>query len=95
MATFKEQLEVVKASINALITKETPQEQIDSLVNISKQVDGLGESHQKTLDDYGALKDRYIESIKGFGSKATPSDDPQEKSLEDIGKEIISNRGKQ
>lgn len=93
MKTFKEQLEAILGEVNGLITKETPTDQITKFGQLKDDLKALGDSHQQTLDEYGELKDRYIESIKGFGTNTKPNDDTNkgEKTFEEIGAEILAN----
>ena len=75
MQTFQQKLEEMKKSLNDLITKDTPTEQVTQIGNIKAQLDGLGESHQQTLKDYADLKDRYIDSVKNFGTAKAPANE--------------------
>ena len=95
---FKEQLDSIKQRIDGFITKDTPTEQIQELSKLKDDIDGLGTSHQKTLDDYGELKELYIGVVKKTGSSDKPKDDITdvngEVSLEKIGAEILAKGGK-
>lgn len=98
MRTFQEQMEELKKSLNDLITKDTPTEQVTQIGNIKTQLDGLGESHQQTLKDYADLKDRYIDSVKNYGTAKAPANEndgeKKETTFEEIGADLISKRGK-
>ena len=97
MAKFSEILKSITDSLDGFITKDTPTDQITQIGKVKEQLTQLDDAHKQTLDDYGELKDRYIESIKHYGTGKAPAeanDDQQGKSFEQIGAEIISNRGK-
>ena len=95
---FKQQLEAIKECINGLITSDTPTEQISQFGELKDKVDALGNAHQQTLDEFSQLKDRYIDAIKNYGTGKAPANETssvqEEVSLEQIGAEIIANRGK-
>lgn len=97
MQKFSEILKEVQTSLDGLITKDTPTEQIAQIGKVKEQLTTLDNAHKQTLDDYGDLKDKYIEAVKNFGTGKAPTneiDQPQGKSMEEIGAEIIANRGK-
>lgn len=97
MKTFNERLNELNQQLDSLITKDTPTDTITEIGKIKESVKELGDAHQQTLDDYGQLKDRYIDAVKGYGTGKAPAEDStgqQEKTFEQIGAEIISNRGK-
>ncbi len=92
---FKDNMNKVMKEIDDLITKDTPDEQVQKYVDLKKSIEELGSDHQKTLDDYGALKDRYIEAVKNYGTSKEPIDDHKAgKTLEEIGAELFQNKGK-
>lgn len=93
---FKEQLESLKDGIKAFITNDLPVEKVNELGELVKKVDGIGEEHQKTEDALSELKDRYIDSVKHYGTSDKPvdNDEPQGKSLEQIMSEIEQNSKK-
>lgn len=95
---FKQQLEAIKEHINGIITADMPTEQISQFADIKDELDALGNTHQQTLDEYGKLKDNYIKVVQGYGTGKAPANETssvdQDVSLEQIGAEIISNRGK-
>ena len=99
MKKFSEVLKEVEATLDGLITKDTPTDQIEQIGKAKEKLADLDSSHKQTLEDYGALKDKYIDAVKNFGTGKAPAneidDSNKEKSLEEIGAEIISNRGKQ
>lgn len=97
MKTFSEILKDLNQYVDSLITKDTPTETITKLSELKEKTKELGDAHQQTLDDYAELKDRYIESVKHYGTPKVAPDDASgnsEKTFEQIGAEIISNRGK-
>ena len=96
MRTFNDILNELNRKVDSMITKDTPTEQITEFGQLKDQIKELGDAHQQTLDDYGQLKDRYIDAVKSYGTSKAPENDAigQEKTLEEIGAEIISNRGK-
>lgn len=97
MKTFNEIVNALNQKIDSLITKDTPTEQVAEIASLKDFTKELGDAHQQTLDDYANLKERYIESVKNYGTSTTPKDESnsgQEKTFEQIGAEIISNRGK-
>lgn len=87
---FKEQLETLKTGIKEFITKDLPVEKVNQLGELVKKVDGLGEEHQKLVDAHSELKDRYIDSVKNYGTTDKPVDANQNqgKTLEQILSEI-------
>ena len=95
---FKQQLEAIKEHINGIITADMPTDQISKFADIKNELDQLGNEHQQTLDEYGKLKDSYIKAIQGYGTGKAPANETssvnEEVSLEQIGAEIIANRGK-
>lgn len=92
---FTEKMEELKKSISEMITSETPTNQVEKIGNIVKDLDELGDSHKQTLDELGKMKDLYIGAVKNYGTtKPTEDDTPKEVSLEEIGRQIISKRGK-
>ena len=98
MKKFSEILTEVNSMLDGLIDKESSTEQITNVGKVKEQLAELGKSHEQTLVDYGDLKDKYIEVVKNYGTGKAPAneidDSSKEKSLEEIGAEIISNRGK-
>ena len=92
---FTEKMEELKKSISEMITSETPTSQVEKIGNIVKDLDELGDSHKQTLDELGKMKDLYIGVVKNYGTTKPAEDDkPKEVSLEEIGRQIISKRGK-
>ena len=93
---FKEQLKQLRESISAKITTDMTTEEVNTYGDLLKQVDGLGEEHQKLVDSHNELKDRYIESVKGYGTKDKPAEETQgqEKTFEQILSEIEKNSKK-
>lgn len=96
--TFTEILKDLKAQMDGLITKDSPTDQITKVGKMKSTLDDMESAHKQTLDDYAELKDRYIDSVKNYGTGKAPTDvndDKKEVSLEEIGAQIISQRGKQ
>ena len=96
MSKFSEILKSVNDQLDSFITKDTPTEQITQIGKVKEELTKLGDAHKQTLDDYGELKDRYIDAVKHFGTGKAPAnevDANQGKTMEEIGAEIISNRG--
>ena len=94
---FSEILKSINSQLDSLITKDTPTEQIAQIGKVKEQLNELGKAHEQTLVDYGDLKDKYIEMVKNYGTGKAPANEvetEQDVSLEEIGAEIISNRGK-
>lgn len=94
---FSEILKSINDQLDSFITKDTPTEQITQIGKVKETLTELGKSHEQTLVDYGELKDRYIEAVKSYGTGKAPAnevDANQGKTMEEIGAEIISNRGK-
>ena len=91
---FKQQLEAIKQQVNDFITSDMPTDQIDQLGKIKDQLDSLGEAHQQTLDEFGQLKDRYIDAVKNYGTGKEPNTSDvgtgQEKTLEDLAQELFN-----
>ena len=95
--TFTEILNGLRAQLDGLITKESPTDQITKVGEIKATLDEMDSAHKQTLDDYAELKDRYIDAVKNYGTGKAPTDvndDKKEVSLEEIGAQIISQRGK-
>lgn len=93
MAKFSEILNSIKDSLDGFITKDTPTDQITQIGKVKEQLTELSDAHKQTLDDYGELKDRYIESIKNYGTGKEPTseiDSKQGKSFEEIGQTILA-----
>ena len=94
---FSEILKSINDQLDSFITKDTPTEQITQIGKVKETLTELGKSHEQTLVDYSELKDRYIEAVKSYGTGKAPADEvdaTQGKTMEEIGAEIISNRGK-
>jgi len=87
---FKEQLKQLRDGISAKITTDMSTEEVNAYGDLLKQVDELGNEHQKFVDAHNELKDRYIESVKGYGTTDKPADDnaQQGKTFEQILSEI-------
>lgn len=92
---FKEQLESLKDGIKAFMTNDLPVEKVNELGELVKKVDGIGEEHQKLEDAHSELKDRYIDSVKHYGTSDKPvEEDQQPKSFEQILSELEENSKK-
>ena len=93
MQNFSEILKEVQTSLDGLITNDTPTEKIAQIGKVKEQLTNLDTAHKQTLDDYGDLKDRYIEAVKNFGTGKAPTNEVDQnkgKSFEEIGAEIIA-----
>lgn len=95
---FSEILKSINSQLDSLITKDTPTEQISQIGKVKEQLNDLDESHKQTLVDYGALKDRYIEAVKNYGTSKQPTtedvDENREVTFEEIGREILAKDNK-
>lgn len=92
MTKTKELINAVKTSLRNLITKDTPQEDIDKITEIDKQIDKVSESHNHMAEEYGSLKDKYIDVIKMSGTTEVPAGEKKARSFEEVCGDIIKNR---
>lgn len=95
--TFAEKIANIKSVIDNMITSETSVNDVAKFGDLKKSVDELQTDHDNMVKDYSQLKDRYIDAVKNYGTSTPPKDESSndgEKTFEEIGKEIISNRGK-
>ena len=92
MTKFEELINSLNASLDGLMTAETPDADIQKIVAIKEQVAQVSEANKKLTDDYVSMKERYIEGLKTFGTKEVPQEEKSPKSFEELANEIASKK---
>ena len=75
--TFKEQLDALKGRIQAKITSESSQEQIDEITGIANELDSLELSYNEAVQEQAKLKDTIVRMVQTQGSGKKPIDESQ------------------
>lgn len=91
MNKFQECLNLLKENIKTMMTKENlPDEELNSFVELNKQVDELGKQHQELVESNAKMKDKYIEAITNYGTSDQNKEDKTEvpKTLEEIAQAV-------
>lgn len=94
MIDFKKLMSETKTYLKSMLTKESSQEQIDSITEMDKKLDSLTEAYDQKAGELDDMKDRYIESVKNTGFKGSNSKDDSgidqnKKSIDDIMEEEL------
>ena len=92
MTKFEEIIGKINSSLDALMTAETPDADIQKIVAIKEQVAQASEANKQITDDYVNMKARYIDGLKTFGTKEVPQEDKNPKSFEELAREIASQK---
>ena len=86
----------LKDSVNSLLSKDAPKEQIDAVAKVSQEVEAFEDKINALYDENSSLKEDLIRYIRTGGDNKPPTNDTggEVKTLEQCLKEIQDNRKK-
>lgn len=84
----------LKDSVNSLLSKDAPKEEIDAIAKVSSEIDAFQDKVNAVYDENSSLKEDLIKYIRTGGNDTPPSNDivGESKTLEQCLKEIKDNR---
>lgn len=84
----------LKDSVNSLLSKDAPKEEIDAIAKVSSQIDEFQDKVNSIYDENSSLKDDLIKYIRTGGNDVPPSNDVigESKTLEQCLKELKDNK---
>ena len=94
---WKEQLDALKAKIQAKITTESSQEEIDEVNGIIADIDALDTDHNRLVEDHAKTKEAIVRMVLNQGSSDKPRDDTdgsKPKTIEECVAEEVEKGGK-
>lgn len=96
MAKFEETLSKISNDIKELMKEENiSDEKLSKLTGLNNDLKTLGDEHNKVAEKCIQYRDKYIDSITGYGTKADPKDDmgnKQGRTLEEIASDVLKQK---